>query len=102
MPDPTTYDYSAPRRNCDIVMKGGITSGVVYPFAVCELAQTYRFKSHPAPRPGARSGATRLGVLRSYQGSVARQRVSGVFKTRGLVTRWVAHAQVEALSLQVT
>jgi predicted acylesterase/phospholipase RssA len=27
----------------DVVMKGGITSGVVYPLAVCELAKTYRF-----------------------------------------------------------
>ena len=25
-------------RECDVVMKGGITSGVLYPLAVCELA----------------------------------------------------------------
>ena len=30
-----------PTRICDLVMKGGVTSGVVYPFAVCELAETY-------------------------------------------------------------
>ena len=41
--DPRTYDYSGPSRTCDIVMKGGITSGVVYPHAICELARTYRF-----------------------------------------------------------
>jgi len=41
--DPRTYDYSRPQRTCDIVMKGGITSGVVYPHAICELARTYRF-----------------------------------------------------------
>lgn len=29
----------------DMVMKGGITSGVVYPLAVCELAKTLRFRS---------------------------------------------------------
>ena len=27
--DPRTYDYSEPTRSCDVVMKGGITSGVV-------------------------------------------------------------------------
>src|SRR4051794_1340677 len=29
----------------DMVMKGGITSGVVYPLAVCRLAQSYRFRN---------------------------------------------------------
>ena len=38
--DPTRY--ASPARECDIVMKGGITSGVVYPLAVCELAGVYR------------------------------------------------------------
>lgn len=26
--------YASPARECDIVMKGGITSGVIYPLAV--------------------------------------------------------------------
>ena len=30
---------------CDIVMKGGITSGLVYPPAILELAKRYRFCS---------------------------------------------------------
>src|SRR5205807_7291191 len=29
---------------CDLVMKGGITSGVVYPAAVIELARKYKFR----------------------------------------------------------
>jgi hypothetical protein len=37
--------YDAPDLECDIVMKGGITSGVVYPLAVCELARRYRLVS---------------------------------------------------------
>ncbi|MEA2704299.1 MAG: hypothetical protein QOD63_2244 [Actinomycetota bacterium] len=42
------FDY--PKRaaladEADMVMKGGITSGVVYPLAVCELAKTRRFKN---------------------------------------------------------
>lgn len=30
---------------CDMVMKGGITSGVVYPYAVLEIATKYRLRS---------------------------------------------------------
>lgn len=43
----------APKRECDIVMKGGITSGIVYPLAVCELAKTYRFRSIGGASAGA-------------------------------------------------
>ena len=46
-------DYSKPTRTCDIVMKGGITSGVVYPHAICELAQTYRFMNVGGTSAGA-------------------------------------------------
>jgi hypothetical protein len=56
-PDPSSYDYSNPTRNCDIVMKGGITSGVVYPLAVCEIAQTYRFKNVGGASAGAIAAA---------------------------------------------
>jgi predicted acylesterase/phospholipase RssA len=34
---------NAPPLICDLVMKGGITSGVVYPGAIVELAENYRF-----------------------------------------------------------
>lgn len=51
------FDYSQPTKNCDIVMKGGITSGVVYPLAVCELAQTYRFKNIGGTSAGAIAAA---------------------------------------------
>ena len=57
MADPTTYDYSQPTLSCDIVMKGGITSGVVYPHAVCELARVYRFKSVGGASAGAIAAA---------------------------------------------
>jgi predicted acylesterase/phospholipase RssA len=42
---------------CDIVMKGGITSGVVYPHAVCELAGTYRLKNVGGTSAGAIAAA---------------------------------------------
>jgi predicted acylesterase/phospholipase RssA len=38
-------DYTGASLECDIVMKGGITSGVVYPGAVLALAKRYRFKN---------------------------------------------------------
>jgi predicted acylesterase/phospholipase RssA len=50
-------DYGSPGRSCDIVMKGGITSGVVYPHAVCELAQTYRFRNVGGTSAGAIAAA---------------------------------------------
>lgn len=42
-----------PERECDIVMKGGITSGIVYPLAVCELAKSYRFRKIGGASAGA-------------------------------------------------
>ena len=42
--DPTA-DYQHPEDGCDLVMKGGITSGVVYPPALLQLARRYRFCS---------------------------------------------------------
>ncbi len=38
---------------CDLVMKGGITSGVVYPLAACELARTHRFVNIGGSSAGA-------------------------------------------------
>ena len=34
-----------PAKYCDLVMKGGITSGIVYPNAALALARDYRFKN---------------------------------------------------------
>jgi predicted acylesterase/phospholipase RssA len=50
-------DYSQPTRSCDVVMKGGITSGVVYPHAVCQLAETYRFRNVGGTSAGAIAAA---------------------------------------------
>jgi predicted acylesterase/phospholipase RssA len=44
--DPATYPLAAElttdAEKCDLVMKGGITSGVIYPHAICQLAATRR------------------------------------------------------------
>jgi len=42
-----------PTRSCDIVMKGGVTSGIVYPLTVCELARDYRFVNVGGASAGA-------------------------------------------------
>ncbi len=55
--DPQAYDYSAPRLTCDVVMKGGMTSGVVYPHAICELARTYNFRQIGGTSAGAIAAA---------------------------------------------
>jgi predicted acylesterase/phospholipase RssA len=42
---------------CDLVMKGGITSGIVYPLAVVKLAAEYKFKSIGGASAGAIAAA---------------------------------------------
>jgi predicted acylesterase/phospholipase RssA len=49
--------YADPPRSCDIVMKGGITSGVVYPRAVTTLARTFRFRNVGGTSAGAIAAA---------------------------------------------
>ncbi|QNK68749.1 patatin-like phospholipase family protein [Variovorax sp. PAMC26660] len=44
-------------RFCDLVMKGGITSGVVYPKAISRLAREYRFRSIGGTSAGAIAAA---------------------------------------------
>ena len=48
---------AAPTEDCDIIMKGGITSGVVYPLAACHLAQRYRFRQVGGASAGAIAAA---------------------------------------------
>ena len=44
-------------NECDLVMKGGITSGVIYPLAAVELAKRYRFRSIGGASAGAIAAA---------------------------------------------
>lgn len=53
----TESAYLRADRSCDIVMKGGITSGIVYPKAVCRLAREYRFRSIGGTSAGAIAAA---------------------------------------------
>ncbi len=45
------------KLECDVVMRGGITSGIVYPLAIAKLAETYRFRSIGGTSAGAIAAA---------------------------------------------
>lgn len=44
-------------RECDLVMKGGITSGVVYPLAIVEIAKAFRLRNIGGASAGAIAAA---------------------------------------------
>jgi predicted acylesterase/phospholipase RssA len=46
-------DFADPTAVCDVIMKGGITSGVVYPLALTELAKQFRFSQVGGTSAGA-------------------------------------------------
>ncbi|MEP6796943.1 MAG: hypothetical protein ABI890_02290 [Lapillicoccus sp.] len=55
---PVTYLSRADdSRQCDLIMKGGISSGIIYPRAACTLAATYRFRSVGGASAGAIAAA---------------------------------------------
>jgi predicted acylesterase/phospholipase RssA len=55
---------------CDLVMKGGITSGVIYPLAVVELARKYHFRNIGGTSAGAiAAAATAAAEYRRRHGS---------------------------------
>lgn len=66
---------SGPSRYCDLVMKGGITSGIVYPNAVLALAREFRFKNIGGTSAGAiaaaASAAAALGDRRKQAKQIA-------------------------------
>ncbi len=84
-------------KYCDLVMKGGITSGIVYPNAVLALAREYRFKSIGGTSAGAiaaavaaaaalgdrrRQAGEAVGPQAGFEGLAA---VSAQLSTRGFI-----------------
>ncbi|MNJ28190.1 hypothetical protein D3C77_227190 [compost metagenome] len=53
----STLSHSAYPTECDLIMKGGITSGVVYPLAIVEIAKAFRLRS---------IGGTSAGAMRRH------------------------------------
>jgi predicted acylesterase/phospholipase RssA len=64
-------DYSRERATepCDLVMKGGVTSGVVYPTAMCRLAQKFHFRNIGGTSAGALAAV--LAGAAEYERDVA-------------------------------
>jgi predicted acylesterase/phospholipase RssA len=60
VPDPEPLDAAKQPpidRYCDLVLTGGVTDGVIYPWAVLELARAYRFKNIGGTSVGALAAA---------------------------------------------
>ena len=60
VPDPEPLDQARQPpidRYCDLVLTGGVTDGVVYPWAILELAREYRFKNIGGTSVGAMAAA---------------------------------------------
>jgi len=71
---PPAAEASPPAdRFCDLVMKGGITSGVVYPGAIDQLSRHYRFKNIGGTSAGAIAAAVTAAAefQRRHSGSRA-------------------------------
>jgi len=65
------------KRYCDIVMEGGITSGVVYPWAVTQLADRYQFKNIGGTSAGAiAAAATAAAELGRAKGVASFQKLN--------------------------
>src|SRR5438552_8283131 len=52
-----TSQQSVPLLPCDLVMKGGLTSGIVYPRAALELKEKYTFRNIGGTSAGAIAAA---------------------------------------------
>lgn len=64
-------DTAPADRFCDIVMEGGVTSGIIYSSAVVELAKHYRFQSIGGSSIGAFAAAlTAAAEYRRRKGSI--------------------------------
>ena len=48
----------SPKKQCDLIMKGGITSGIVYPSAIYEIAKNYRLINIGGASAGAIASVT--------------------------------------------
>jgi predicted acylesterase/phospholipase RssA len=60
VPDPEPLDAATQPpidRYCDLVLTGGVTDGVIYPWAILELARAYRFKNIGGTSVGAMAAA---------------------------------------------
>ncbi len=74
-------------RKCDIVMKGGITSGVVYPAAVVEIAKKFTFCNVG----GTSAGAIAAALTAAAERRRARDGTTAGFDRIGAIPEWLAN-----------
>jgi len=91
--EPTGTAREEVYQYCDLVMKGGITSGVIYPSAVVKLASQYRFK---------KIGGTSAGAIAAAVAAAAefgrRHNVKGAFDTLAALNGASSHPMNKAFS----
>ncbi|WP_272477005.1 patatin-like phospholipase family protein [Baekduia alba] len=85
---------------CDIVMKGGITSGVVYPGAVVALAERYRFRSIGGTSAGAIAAAV-VGAAEHARQTGADGEGGGFATVKGLPVELAQEVDGEPFMLQL-
>ena len=57
MEEPTKSTESVPEAECDLVMRGGVTSGAVYPSALWEISKHYKLRNVGGASAGAIAAA---------------------------------------------
>jgi hypothetical protein len=66
-------DFDSPEYECDLILKGGITSGIVYPAAITELAKSHKIRDIAGTSAGA------IGAAAAAAAEVGRHSRSGGF-----------------------
>lgn len=81
-----------PDKQCDLVMKGGITSGVVYPRAISRIAKDYRLLN---------IGGASAGAIAAVVAAACEYRRQGD-PSRGVEPTPTAFDQLEAVTSEIT
>lgn len=83
---------------CDLVLTGGVASGVVYPWAMLELARSYHFKSIGGTSVGAMAAA--LGAAAEYgRRNGFRNAFEPLRRTPEQLAEWLPDGRTRLLSL---
>ncbi len=77
-------------EECDLVMKGGITSGVVYPYAVAKVAKRYRLRDIGGTSAGAIAAVMAAAAEYRRQTSEGKASMDGFAKIEELAGGSVA------------
>ncbi|MBV8198538.1 MAG: patatin-like phospholipase family protein [Candidatus Eremiobacteraeota bacterium] len=86
----TATDFESPSQFCDVVMKGGITSGIVYPPAILRIAQRFSLRSIGGTSAGAISAAVAAAAeFRRQSGGSG----DGFLKLKTGIMDWLAQGR---------